>query len=110
MTLPPAGALVDLVIALTIVEGAALYAWHATTGRGPAIGLWLPNLVSGLCLLGALRTVLHHPDAGWLDCAPWLTAAGIAHALDLWRRWPSRDRQTTTTEGTPSRPQPSRPA
>jgi len=85
--------LVDLVIAVTLCEGVALCAWHLRTGRGPAPAVLIPNLLAGLFLVIALRAVLAaDPPAAarGLACAPWLVAAGLAHAADLWRRWPRR--------------------
>jgi len=80
--------LVNAVIAFTVLEGAALMLWRATTGRGPRWPDIVANLAAGLCLLLALRSVLD--NAGWAACALWLAAAGAAHATDLWRRWPRR--------------------
>jgi hypothetical protein len=80
------GAFVDAVIAFTLLEGLALLAWHRSSGRGPAPAAWLPNLAAGLCLMLALRAAI--AGAAW----PWIVAAvagaGVAHALDLRRRWP----------------------
>ena len=80
--------LVDVVIGVALAEAVVLAAWHGATGRGPAIADLLANLAAGLCLLGALRSVL--AGASWTACALWLAAAGAAHALDLARRWPTR--------------------
>jgi hypothetical protein len=77
--------LIDLVLALTALEAAALVGWHRRTGGGVAPMEVLPNLASGLCLMLALRSAL----AGW----PWpftlggLAASGALHAWDLKRRW-----------------------
>ena len=77
-------ALVDAVVAVALVELVALVAWRMATGRGlPAADL-AANLSAGLCLLGALRSVLS--GAAWPPCALWLAAAGLAHATDLARR------------------------
>ncbi|WP_077001899.1 hypothetical protein [Variovorax sp. KK3] len=78
--------LVDAVIALTAAEAIVLVALHRLTGRGPRPGAYLLNLVSGLCLMAALRCALG--DSGgvpWI--ALWLLAAGASHAADMWRRW-----------------------
>jgi len=76
--------LVDAVVAVALVELAALAAWHATTGRGLGAADLVANLSAGLCLLGALRSVL--AGSAWPVCALWLAAAGAAHATDLVRR------------------------
>ena len=76
---------VDLVIAFSVLEGLALAVYFGLTGRGVAPAQFLVNLVSGLCLMLALRNAL--AGAAW----PWLLlcvlGAGLAHAVDLWRRW-----------------------
>jgi len=76
--------LVDAVVAVALVELAALVAWHVATGRGLAAADLVANLSAGLCLLGALRSVL--AGSAWPVCALWLAAAGAAHATDLVRR------------------------
>lgn len=84
----PMSWLVDAVIVVMLLEGLALIAWRVRSGRGPAAADLLANLAAGLCLLLALRSVLG--GGGTLPCAGWLAAAGLAHATDLWRRWPRR--------------------
>jgi hypothetical protein len=76
--------LVDAVVVVALLELAALVAWHAATGRGLAARDVAANLCAGLCLLGALRSVL--AGSAWPVCALWLAAAGAAHATDLVRR------------------------
>ena len=77
--------LVDLVIAMTVLEAAALAIHHRLTGRGVAPRDFLPNLVSGLALMLALRAAIGGTAGGWLPAA--LLLAGLAHAVDLRRRW-----------------------
>lgn len=77
--------LVDGVIAFTLLEAVWLVLWHRRTGRGVRPGDVLPNMASGLCLMAALRAAL--TEAGSAAVALWLVAAGLAHGLDLWRRW-----------------------
>jgi len=76
--------LVDAVVVVALLELAALVAWHVATGRGLAVADLVANLSAGLCLLAALRSVLS--GSAWPLCALWLAGAGVAHALDLWRR------------------------
>ncbi|MEN9314257.1 MAG: hypothetical protein RIS35_650 [Pseudomonadota bacterium] len=77
------GRVIDLVIALIVLEALALRLRPAGAAAVP-----LPTLLSGLGLLLAWRCSL----AGW----PWgyaaaaLTAAGAAHGWDLWRHWQQR--------------------
>ncbi|MGE4243386.1 hypothetical protein [Ramlibacter sp.] len=80
-----ASRIVDLVIVLSVLEGLALGLHHRLTGRGLRPGDYALNLVSGLCLMLALRAVLD--GAGWPWLAAWMLAAGLAHWADLWRRW-----------------------
>jgi hypothetical protein len=75
---------VDAVIALTLLEVLLWRAWRCR-GRGPAPGDWLPQIGSGPCLMVALRAALAGWSGAWiLDC---LTASGLLHGADLWRRW-----------------------
>ena len=76
---------VDLVIGLTVIEGLALALYHRHTGKGVRIGDFAVNLVSGLCLMLALRVAV--ADTAWHWIGLWLAAAGGAHVTDLWRRW-----------------------
>jgi hypothetical protein len=78
------GALVDWVIAFTVVEGVALVLFHRATGRGLAPREFLANMAAGLCLMAALRCGVRDAGAGWV--ALFLAGAGVAHAADLgWR-------------------------
>ena len=79
------GRVVDLAIAITVVEGAALTAYHRSTGRGVHPRDFAVNMGSGLCLMLALRFAL--TGANWTIVALCLSASGVAHAFDLWRRW-----------------------
>lgn len=79
------GGFIDLVIALTLAEAAALLAWRRATGRGVAAGDFFVNLLSGLCLMLALRAALAGAAPAWI--AAWVALSGLLHGLDLWRRW-----------------------
>ena len=77
--------LVDLVIAATLVEGAALAAYRATTGRGVAARELLAFLGAGLSLLVAMRLV-----ATQAPLAAFAVVMLAALALHLWlvaQRW-----------------------
>lgn len=82
---------IDLVVAITLVECVALMVHHRLTGRGIAPRDYFANLVSGLCLMLALRSLAHDAGAAWV--AVFLLGAGVAHGTDLWLRW--RRRATT---------------
>ncbi len=84
-TLFASGALIDVVIAVTILEALFLTGLHRATGRGVAPGQFVANLLSGLMLMLAVRTVIGGGWWGWTALC--LMGAGIAHATDLWRRW-----------------------
>lgn len=75
------GRIVDLVIAVIVVEALVLVARHRLAGRGPAPASILPNLAAGLALALALRAALAGAAWPWLAAA--LLAAGVAHLIDL---------------------------
>lgn len=77
--------LIDLILAVTLIEAIILGQWRRRTQRGlsrMAVG-WM--LLPGVFLLLAVRAALS--DAAW----PWapvaLTASLIAHLQDLRARW-----------------------
>jgi hypothetical protein len=78
------GALVDVAIAVVLIEALGLFLARRLAGRGPGLAPMLPSLASGLCLMLALRAALS--DAPW----PWIVTAlavsGVAHVADLARR------------------------
>jgi len=76
--------IIDLVIAFTLVECAALVLYHRATGRGVAPHDFLVNMASGLCLMLALRCLARDAGAAWV--ALFLFAAGLAHGTDIWMR------------------------
>jgi hypothetical protein len=76
--------LVDVLLAFTVLEIVALLLWRLRDGRGLAWADFGPNLLSGLCLMAALRCALT-PGAGlWLLAC--LAGAGVFHAIELHRR------------------------
>jgi hypothetical protein len=77
--------LIEIVIAFTLLEAVALTLHHRFTGKGVAPREFAANLLSGLCLMLALRAVL--AGSGWGWTAGLLMGAGLVHAGDLWRRW-----------------------
>lgn len=76
---------VDIAIAFITVEALLLWAWHKFTGRGLALKDCLLTIVSGACLMAALRCAL--TPNGWPGMALFLICAGIAHGADLRSRW-----------------------
>ena len=79
------GRAIDGILALVVLEAAALLTYRAARGRGPAPSSLLGNLLSGAFLLIALREALAGPSA--LVIGGCLTAALIAHGFDLHDRW-----------------------
>jgi hypothetical protein len=77
--------LIDLVLAFTLLEGAALLLYHRVTGKGVAPRDFLVNMVSGLCLMLALRGLARDAGSTWI--ATCLLAAGLAHGADMLQRW-----------------------
>ncbi len=76
--------LLDGVIVFTLLEGAGLWIYNAATGRGLAPREYALNMVSGLCLMLAVRAALGASPWPWI--AVCLAGAGLAHGLDIWRR------------------------
>lgn len=73
--------LVDLILLGVILEAVLLWAWSRGNQRVPAIGILLPNLLSGACLFLALRLTMTGAEAKWVAAS--LGAALLAHLLDL---------------------------
>lgn len=78
------GRIVDLIVALVVVEAVALIALHRARQRGPGIASIIAMLVPGVCLLLALRAAL--TAAPWTTIALWLAAALVAHMADVAHR------------------------
>jgi hypothetical protein len=75
--------LVDLVLVVSLSE--LLWSIWPRRGRRAAWVPGLPNLLSGLSLVLALRLAID--GAAWPWLALCLAAAGVAHGLDLQARW-----------------------
>jgi hypothetical protein len=76
---------VDIAIGFITLETLLLWTFHKLTGRGLALPNCILTILSGACLMLALRCALT-PD-GWPGMALFLIAAGIAHGADLRTRW-----------------------
>jgi hypothetical protein len=72
--------IVDIAIAYTFLEGAAMAAAHHWTGRGLQPQEYLLNLFSGLLLLLAVRSAL---SEAWTLLTLCLFASGVAHVSDI---------------------------
>lgn len=84
------GRIVDLILALVVLEGLLLLALRRMHGI-PMLPL-MGNLLAGGCLLLALRGAL--VDAAWPWIALALFGALLAHLVDLGGRWRIRQRFT----------------
>ena len=79
------GRIVDLILALVLLEALLLWAWRARLPARPQ-GLDLIGVLApGVCLLMALRGAL--TGAVWTVIAGWLAAALLPHLFDLARRF-----------------------
>lgn len=79
-TLFTSGRIADLMVVVIGLEMLAL-AWHRQAVWQRA---W-PGLCAGLGLALALRGAL--TGAGWPWLAGWLSLSGVAHGVDVFRRW-----------------------
>ena len=79
------GWIVDLVMAITVLEALALLLYRKATGKGVAARQFLVNLLSGLSLMAALRLTI--AGSGWAGVTACLLLSGLLHVADLWRRW-----------------------
>ncbi len=77
--------LIDIVIAVTLLEWAVLSWWRRRTGRGISTTELRHTLFAGLYLMLALRASM--TAAPWYVVALLLLAAGLTHAADMWQRW-----------------------
>lgn len=81
------GTLVDGILLLVAVEIVALTLLWRWRRRGIAPADFIPNVLAGGFLLLTVRLVLG--GAGWMACGAALAAGGVAHVVDLTRRWRS---------------------
>ena len=78
------GSIVLIILALVVIEAAALLALYRKTGRGiPAIPM-LANLIAGGCLMLAIRSALL--DHEWTLTGFFMALALIAHLVDFGSR------------------------
>ena len=79
------GSLLLLIAALVVIEALLLIGLWRARGVGIAPRELLGNLVSGACLMLAVRAALL--DAPWQQVAVWLLLSLFAHLADLALRW-----------------------
>ena len=87
--------LVALATAAMLLEAVLLLAWYHRTGAGLLPRSLLPTLAAGGGLMGALLAVL--TGAPPICLLALLAVAGVAHVVDLRRRWQTgaTDRRAT---------------
>jgi hypothetical protein len=82
------GRVVDCIVALMLIEFAALIFWRKIAGGGvPSVAL-ITNLAAGAALLLSLRAAL--VGSRWQVVCIWLVVALLAHLADLKVRWAAR--------------------
>lgn len=79
------GHIIDLILALMIIEGVVLFLYHKCTGRGIPPCQLIGFLGSGVFLMLAVRAAL--VDAYWVWVWLPLLGAGLMHLWDLALRW-----------------------
>ena len=79
-SLATATVIVDIAIACTVLEAFVLVSIHRWGSHGLAPREYLVNLLSGLCLMLALRSAL---GAEWPLIALFLSASGALHVSDM---------------------------
>ncbi len=79
------GRIVDLILALMVLEAMALAIYRRRTGRGVGIRSLLVNLGAGAALLLTLRAVM--TGAGLAVVAALLLLALVFHVADIATRW-----------------------
>lgn len=77
------GRIVDLILALVVLEGLLLLALRRL--HGIPVRPLIANLLAGACLLLALRAAL--VDSAWPWIALALFGALVAHMVDIVGRW-----------------------
>ena len=82
------GHLVDLAMALTLLELIGLIIYRRRTGRGIDGSKLVVALASGLFLMLGLKAAQTGADWPWIALA--LSASWVTHLVDLKNRWPRR--------------------
>ena len=77
--------LIDVVIAATLIEWAALSLLWRQKRRGLTPATLSLTLLPGLCLMLAVRNAML--GLPWYSVALLLSASGLTHLIDLRRRW-----------------------
>lgn len=83
----------DLALAMIALEGMALLACRRATGQGPKPLALIANLAAGAFLIVVARVLV--TGGGALVAVAALSAALVAHGLDLAARWERKPRRGT---------------
>lgn len=75
------GRLILWILGLVVLEAIVWAAYWWRTRRGPPPREWLATLLSGACLMLALRAALR--GEGTASVCVWLLAAGLAHGAEV---------------------------
>ena len=78
-------AMLDGLIAAVALEAVLLLLWHRRSGGGLAPSSLLPTLLAGAGVMLAWRFSAAGAPALWVAGA--MALAGVAHVIDLARRW-----------------------
>lgn len=79
------GRIVDIMLAVIVVELVLLVGYRIVRQRGPGVASIVLNIGAGGSLMFALR--LLYDDAGWQLVAAALVASAVFHAGDVVYRW-----------------------
>ncbi len=79
------GRVLDLILVGMAFEAIGLTLFHRVTGRSVRPARLLPNLLSGMCLLLAMRVGAGGAWWGWVSLS--LLGALAFHLVDLRRAW-----------------------
>ena len=77
--------LLDGLLAVVALEAVLLLLWRRRSGAGLPAAELLPTLLAGAGLMLAWRASAAGAPALWVGAA--MALAGVAHAIDLGRRW-----------------------
>lgn len=80
------GRIADLILVTLALEAASLALLDRVFARGPGLAPYLGQILSGACLVLAMRLAL--TDAHPLAIAGCLCLSFVVHAVDLFRRGP----------------------
>ncbi len=90
--------LLDGLLAVVALEAVLLLLWQRRSGSGLPPAQLLPTLLAGAGLMLAWRASAAGAPPLWVAAA--MAMAGLAHVVDLGRRWRQERRATHTAQAT----------